>query len=193
MKTIRHSRLGRHLQNAFTQAEMLVSLAVVTLLCAGLVTSVILLQRNFKASTAYVAKEASQMRLLDFLALDLRRALTVGVDNSTGSINLTLPDYYGSDGTPRIPQIANGLAYYGNPANPVSVRYYKANGGLYRQENNQVTTIATDIQDFNVAFRDEGQVIEVSVSFVPTFQKTGGNRAGTTTITRTLLRNKRRV
>lgn len=183
--------LSRASRRAFTQVEMLVSLAVISMLCAAVIVGALVIQRSFRASTNYVAKEAAQMRLLDYLALDLRRALSVTTNNSTGSIELTMPDFYQSDGTPRMPTIQSGLAYYGDPSAPVKVKYYRSNGTLIRQQGSQVTNVATEVEDFNVSFRDEGQVIEVKVSFVPTFRRSGGAREGTTTVCRTLLRNKR--
>lgn len=179
-------------RRGFTQVEMFVSLAVLGILSAAMAIGAITIQRSFQASQSYTQKEADQMRLLDYLAVDLRNALTVQTDNATGTIQLALPDYYQTDGTPREPHIVHGMAYYGDPSQPVQVSYSRQNGTLVRQEGSKTTAVAKDVQDFNVAFRDEGQVIEVSVSFVPTFQNSGGgNRPGTTTICRTLLRNKR--
>lgn len=176
---------------AFTQAEMLVSLAVLVILTAAVAIGAITIQRSFKASQAYAEKEADQMRLLDYLAMDLRGALTVATNNTTGTITMTVPDYYQTDGSPRDPHIVSGMAYYGDPSKPVQVSYYKQNGAIIRKEGTKITKVATDVQDFNVAFQDEGQVIQVSVSFIPTFRNGGGDRTGTTTVCRTLLRNKR--
>jgi type II secretory pathway pseudopilin PulG len=180
-------------RRAITQVEMLVSAAVISILCAAIAVGAIMIQRNFRASGNYVAKEAAQMRLLDYLALDLRRALTVKTNNTTGTIELTMPDFYQSDGVPRMPTIKSGMAYYGNPSAPVQVKYYRSAGQLIREQNSQITNVATDVQDFDVTFRDEGQVIEVKVSFIPTFRPSGGSREGTTTVCRTLLRNKRQT
>ncbi len=187
-RTLTHRRGLR----ALTQAEMLVSLAVIAILAAGMAVGAITLQRSFQASQAYAQKEADQMRVLDYLARDLRGALTVQTNNTDGSIKLTLPDYYQTDGTPRDPHIVGNMAYYGDPAKPVQVTYAKQGGNLVRQEGTKVTNLAKDVQDFNVSFQDEGQVIQVSISFLPIFQRGGtGNRVGTTTVCRTLLRNKR--
>jgi hypothetical protein len=191
MKTRFFKSLPHSGRRALTQVEMMVSAAVLSMLCAAVVVGAIVIQRSFRATGNYVMKEAAQMRLLDYMALDLRRALTVNTDNGAQSIELTVPDFYNPDGTRREPQIQGGMAYYGNPAAPVQVRYYRANGKLFRQVGGAITNIATEVEDFNVTFRDEGQVIEVSVSFVPTFRPSGGSREGTTTVCRTLLRNKR--
>jgi hypothetical protein len=191
MKTHFSNWFQRKKRRALTQVEMMVSAAVLSMLCAAVVVGAIVIQRSFRATGNYVMKEAAQMRLLDYMSLDLRRALTVSTNNGEGSIELTMPDFYQSDGTRRLPFIQGGMAYYGNPASPVQVKYYRANGKLFRQEGGNITNIATDVEDFNVTFRDEGQVIEVSVSFVPTFRPSGGSREGTTTVSRTLLRNKR--
>lgn len=191
MKALFSNFLSRARRRALTQVEVMVSAAVLSLLCAAVVVGALVIQRSFRATGNYVMKEAAQMRLLDYMALDLRRALTVNTDDGSESIELTVPDFYQPDGTRRQPHIQGGMAYYGNPAAPVQVRYYRANGKLFRQVGSTITNIAAEVEDFNVTFRDEGQVIEVSVSFVPTFRPSGGSREGTTTVCRTLLRNKR--
>ena len=57
------------------------------------------------------------------------------------------------------------------------------------------TTIANEVEDFQIAVQDEGQVIEVNVSFIPTFQRNPNStvRDGTKSYIRTLLRNKRQA
>src|SRR5690242_4789313 len=97
MKRLFHTRAIR----AFTQAEMMVSLAVLGMLAAAVAVGAITLQRSFKASQAYPEKEADQMRLLDYLPMDLRGARTLSTNHTTPTITFTVPDYYQADGTAR--------------------------------------------------------------------------------------------
>jgi hypothetical protein len=175
----------------FTISELLVAATVATVLSAALITGAVVIQKNFIASSRYARNVAQQIRLLDFVSLDLRRALTVTNDSS--GLTVTIPDFYDASGKPRTPLVTSGKVSYGNSASPKVVRYYKQGSSVIRSFNGTPETIASDVEDFQLAFKNEGQVVEVSISFIPTFQKTAVKtdaRAGTTFFVRTLLRNK---
>ena len=176
---------------AWTLTEILVASAIASLMTGGLVTGAMTLQRSFIASRHHLDSQAQQMRLMDFMTLDLRRALTVQATG--GQLAMTIPDYYETDGAPRDPRISGGLAVYGTT--PVNISYYKTGTTIYRREGNKVLALATDVSDFQLTFLDNGQSIQVGVTFLPRFQFAGKNlesvRTGTATYTNTLLRNKR--
>jgi type II secretory pathway component PulJ len=182
----RHSRL-----RGWTLAELMVAMAVASLMTAGLVTGAITIQRSFMASRHHIEAQAQQMRLMDYMTLDLRRALKVVTGN--GTLTVTIPDYYDADGAPRDPQISGGQAVYG--PQPVTVQYYKSGATIYRCAGDTTTALATDVSDFQLAFLDAGQSIQIGVTFVPSYQFAGNNtenvRIGTAIYTNTLLRNKR--
>lgn len=177
--------------SGWTLAELLVAMTISSLLCGGLITGALVLQKSFIASQHHIKAQAQQMRLTDSMNLDLRRALTVST--TFGRLTLTIPDYYDSLGNPRNPQIQNGTATYGT--SPKTVTYYKEGTTIYRQDAASLTALATDVSDFQLTFLDLGQSIQVAVSFLPRFQFSGNNResvrAGTMTYSTTLLRNKR--
>ena len=178
--------------NAFTLNELMVSMAVVVIIVAVLLTGSIALQRNFNASMQYVRTQTEQVRVLDYISLDLRRALTVSAAN--GQLSLTIPDYYDANGNPRMPTIADGYAVYGSAANATAVRYYKNGSNIMRSSANKSDVIAQNVQDFQFNFTDLGQVIQVSITFLPTFRQNGNKeeaRGGTSASIRTLLRNRR--
>src|ERR1041384_7512745 len=87
----------------FTISELLVAGAVSVGVAAGMYTAVSALQRTSAASLHHTRSQIQQARLLDYMARDLRAALTVNVDTFQGTerLNMTLPDYYDSAGTPR--------------------------------------------------------------------------------------------
>jgi type II secretory pathway pseudopilin PulG len=171
-----------------TIPEVMIAAAVSSLLSAGLVTGAIILQKNFQASVLYAQSQAQQARLLDYIALDLRRATTAAV--SAGVLIITIPDYYDASGNPRDPTLSMGRVYYNSPTAAITVRYFQQNGQVIRQDGSTSTVIADGVQDFQLAFVNQGQVVEASVSFLPTFQQNGqGVRGGTTIYARTLLRN----
>lgn len=173
----------------FTISELMVSSAVATILSAGLVTGAIILQKNFQASMQYARDQAKQARLLDYIAQDLRRATTATV--VSGTLTITIPDYYDSTGQPRNPTLSMGRVYYNSPTASVTVRYLQQNGQVIRQEGTTSTVIADGVQNFQMNFVNNGQVVETNISFTPTFQQNHrqGDRAGTTVYSRTLLRN----
>lgn len=196
MHISRHFR--RFARAGFTLVELIFAMGISSAACAALLTGSVLVQKSFAASRHHVDAQAEQMRLTDYMALDLRRALTVTVTTTTAEGNklaMTIPDYYNASGLPRDPQISNGLAVYG--ATPIAVSYYKRGSAIYRRQGTVETAIATDVADFQPVFQDLGQSISVSVTFVPRFQFSTTNRAsardGTATYSTTLLRNKRQT
>lgn len=172
-------------------AELLIALAIASLLSAGLTVGAVTTQKSFIASRYHMDAQAQQMRLMDYMNLDLRRALTVSTQ--FGRLTLTIPDYYDSIGQARDPAIKGGLAVYGSATRTVS--YYKQGSTVFRGEGDTLVALATDVEDFQMTFQDLGQSIRVSVTFLPKFQfdskKWETMRSGTTSYTTTLLRNKR--
>ena len=186
--------MRKHSTNAFTLNELMVSMAVVMIIVAVLLTGSVALQRNFNASMQYVRTQTEQIRVLDYMSLDLRRALTVSATN--GQLELTIPDYYDENGNPRMPSISDGYAVYGSGSNATAIRYYKDGSNIMRSSGNTSVVIAQNVQDFQFNFTDLGQVIQVSITFVPTFRQNGSReevRGGTSGTIRTLLRNVRKT
>ena len=64
-------------RSAFLLVEMMVSVVIFSVICMGLLMGMISLQRNFVATTDFATNHADAIRISDYLALDLRRALTV--------------------------------------------------------------------------------------------------------------------
>ena len=178
---------------AFTLTELLVSMTVALIIIAVLLSGSIALQRNFSASMQYVRSQTEQIRVLDYMASDLRRALTVSTTN--GQLQLTIPDFYDASGNPRMPTINSGYAVYGDTTNAPTIRYFKEGSNIKRTFGTTTVIIAQNVQDFQLNFTDLGQVIQVSITFVPTFRQNGNKeeaRTGTSGTIRTLLRNVRK-
>jgi type II secretory pathway component PulJ len=189
-----------------TLPEVMVASAILSLVMAALVVGVSTLQRTFRASQHHAKSQVEQARLLDYVARDLRRALTVSVDAFEGSsrINMTIPDYYDEKGTPddtsddepRHARIVGRTIEYGT--SPIAVTYYKSGSSIYRTYHGRTKPIVTDVSDFNLSFTDAGkQTVQIAVTFVPRYNFTGrGNvndlRAATKATQTVLLRNMRR-
>jgi len=182
---------------AFTLSGLLVSTAITATVAGGMFTAIVAIQKSTAASYHHIRSQIQQARLIDYIARDLRRALTVNVGTSQSgeTLNVTIPDYYTADGASQDPVISNGGIVYGNPAG-IPVSYFKSGGNVIRRANGQDEILATDVEQFNFDFTDNGeQAISVSISFVPRFQFSSTNqealREATTTYATTLLRNKR--
>jgi prepilin-type N-terminal cleavage/methylation domain-containing protein len=190
---------------AMTLPEILVATAILSLVTAALMVGITTLQRTFRASQHHAKSQIEQARLLDYVARDLRRALTVAVDTFDGSsrIKITIPDYYDEKGTPddtsddvpRQPKIVGRTIEYGDA--PVNVSYYKQGSTIFRNYRGRITPIVTDVTDFNLTYVDEGkQTVEIAVTFVPRYHFSGLNekdaRAATRATSTILLRNMRR-
>jgi len=190
---------------AMTVPELMVATAILSLVTASLMVAISTLQRTFRASQHHAKSQIEQARLLDYVARDLRRALTVSVDSfeSSSRIKITIPDYYDDKGTPddpsddepRRPRIVGRSIEYGDT--PLEVTYYKSGSSILRSFRGKVTPVVADVNDFNLTFKDEGkQTVQISVTFVPRYHFSGlteqDARAGTQATSTILLRNMRR-
>jgi prepilin-type N-terminal cleavage/methylation domain-containing protein len=81
----------------FTLAELMLSLAIGAVVCAVSMTGIVFLQKSYAATEQYALSMSDQMRVLDYLSMDLRRATDVQIDNLNKSLILTLPAYYAYD------------------------------------------------------------------------------------------------
>jgi prepilin-type N-terminal cleavage/methylation domain-containing protein len=196
-------------ERGFTIVELMVASTVLTVISLAVFSGSIAIQRSYQASQKYVISQASQSRLIDYIGVDLRRATSVSVPDSS-RIELWIPDFYKADGSPNDPQFVRNSAgrlavQYGGA--PVHIAYYierpadSSNGTLWREENGVKAAIATEVRDFLPVFERSAdaadaseQVFKLSVTFAPRFQWSGDGssaRNGTAASTRILLRNKK--
>jgi type II secretory pathway component PulJ len=193
-------------RRAFALADMMVGTAIAAVIAAGMLTGIVALQRSFRAAHHHAKSQVEQTRLVSYISRDLRRAVHAEATKLFGrdALEIEMPDFYTTDaqGTvvPREPTIRDGQVAYGDPSVKVLVKYYQKGGNLYRKVDTRETILATGVKDFLLQFTDEqgvtgGQVVGVSVSFVPKFQLNPANdgplRAATTVYATTLLRNKK--
>src|ERR1700731_1787217 len=120
----------------FTLIEMMISVGCGSFFLAAGVAAGVSLQKSYAAFEGYSTAEADQLRVLDYIAMDCRRApaasiATVTVSNGAESITekqlaLTLPAYYtavDSTAVPNTPVLgASGVTYGGGST--VTIKYY---------------------------------------------------------------------
>ncbi len=149
--------------------------------------------RSLNTADDYSYQSNAQLRAMDFIARDLRRAITVTIPTGGASINLTLPDYYtayDSDGNPNgnpiTPTIVNGAVVYADSAKPLSVSYSVSNGQLIRTQTIQATgavsslVICSKVTDFQLAFVWQSTTVTYTITFDPKYQSVSSSlNAGT--------------
>ena len=85
-------RTSRH---AFTLMEVMVAATMLGVIMVAALFGFISLQKSYAATEEYGTGLADQMRLMDFLAQDLRRATTPPTMDADGQgVQITVPDYY---------------------------------------------------------------------------------------------------
>jgi len=203
----------------YTVVELLMATGVSGLVLGGLVLGSVALQRSSAANLDYAIAQNDQSRISDYLAVDMRRALDVSPDGSGGVI-ITLPNYYNADGTAKTPTIVSTMGWpqkqrkkkknkhpniitaqtasY-DPANKVTVKYYKGNASalgqdptvFYRESGGVAKAIATDVADFQLTISDNETMAKTSITFAPRFRLLNSYSSNATTAfyQTTFLRN----
>ena len=190
MKLTRFKRRG-----AFSLIETLMATACGSFILAAVLTAGTALQRSFMAVEAYSIAEGDQLRVSDYIALDCRRAISGAVVNNV--LTLTLPQYYDNSGNPITPTFdANGDIRYGSGT--VTIRYYAQGSDFIREvtpagvgSTANLTTIASNIDSFNVTPQDLTSSVTCTITFAPRFVHLVGPGPinGTTVFSNTFLRN----
>jgi type II secretory pathway component PulJ len=187
---VRHSITSR----AFALSEVMFSTVIFAAISLGLILGFISLERNYAATTDFATNHADEMRISDYLALDLRRALALtAAQNDT---TIWIPNYYGADGQPQTPSLdGNGDVYYGTAGSSLQIHYYLSGGTIYRQQGSSTpTALAVNVQDFIFNVTDSGKVVSTKITFNPTFtsgRASADATAATAFYNTTLLRNSR--
>lgn len=164
-------RSSRRRLAAFTLVEMLVAMAIGGFFLSGLLAMWNVLGSTALNTTALAQRQNDQIRVLDYLKRDIRRAITVelydGASLVTGTsafaseLRLTIPDYYADSreddnaiGTREAvaPAVTDGVVEYGTP---LTIRYYAQQGGVVRDEAGTTRTVADPTGAFALSFKRE--------------------------------------
>jgi type II secretory pathway pseudopilin PulG len=179
---------------AFTLAELLVAVGVFGLFGAALLTTWSSVGFSALNTTTYTRRQNDQMRILDYLKRDIRRATKVELYNGpiivTGTnipaseLKLTIPDYYsdsredddavGGANTAIAPAISGDVVSYGTP---LTVRYFALAGAGIRKEQGIARTVADASGAFSLSFkRETSGAIRCGITFDQLMRTTGNNR-----------------
>src|SRR6476659_11153116 len=88
MKLTQHSH-----QSGFTLAEILTAAAIAVVIFAAILTASLAMQKTFNAVDNYFATHIQQVRIIDYLNRDVKRALICTVSAEQQTVTLTIPKY----------------------------------------------------------------------------------------------------
>jgi Tfp pilus assembly protein PilW len=203
-----------HKRSGFTLSEMLIALALGIAILAAIVTASLAMQKSFNAVDNYFATHMQQIRIVDYLNRDAKRAYIVTTSVDLQTVTMTIPKYIiqsgDSDATPstvgmaRTPTISSSSGQvnyqvdaFGNPV--YSTVVYSINGNtIQRTEDGAVTLIASSTDQLVDQTTDtelaNTEYARTAVTFKPIFisNNTPAERSGTTVFSLAYLRNKRR-
>jgi type II secretory pathway component PulJ len=174
--------------------DLLISSLLFAMISVALLMGFIALARNYAATTDFATNHADEMRISDYMAMDLRRALVVqAAQNDT---TIYIPPYYDATGAAQLPSLdGSGGVYYGTAGSSVKVHYYLSGGTIFRQQDNaRPLALAVNVQDFVFDVTDAGKVVNTRITFNPTFvsgRASADATAATAFYNTTLLRNTR--
>jgi prepilin-type N-terminal cleavage/methylation domain-containing protein len=203
------NRLGlKQVESGFTIAELLIAIAIASSILGVIFTSAIALQKSFSAVDNYFGAHMQQIRIVDYLARDVRRALSVTSSTDRQTVTIKIPKYIiqagDSDatvsniGTPRSPSLAIGNRdyniNYGTPTSTVTTVVYSVNASsILRTEDGELTTIASSTDNLIPETVDielaNTEYTTTAVTFKPI---SVADRSGTVVYSTAYLRNRRR-
>ena len=85
-------------QHGFSLGEALVCVAITSLLFAGIFTATVGLNRAYAAADNYFSTHVQQIRIMDYLARDVKRSYSVTTSPDLKTVTCVIPDYI-IDGT----------------------------------------------------------------------------------------------
>src|SRR5437879_9129394 len=80
-------------QSGFTLAEILTAMAIAVVIFAAIITASLAMQKSFNAVDHYFATHIQQVRIIDYLNRDVKRALICTTSVNKQTITLTIPKY----------------------------------------------------------------------------------------------------
>lgn len=194
--------------HAFTLSELLIAFAVSSIVLAVTLSSAVALQKSFTAVDHYSSNHMHQIRIVDYLARDVRRGLSVTSSFDRQTVVVKIPKYIiqagdadatlANIGTPRQPvrNTVNSEINYGPPvgSNVTTVEYSVAGAAITRAEDGVITTIASSTDSLVPNTIDITLADTVYTTTAVKFKPLSvADRDGTVVYSTTFLRNRRRT
>src|SRR5438270_12365286 len=104
-----------HLQNqGFTMIEMMLAVAIGSLMLAATIAASICLQRSFNAVDNYFSSHVQQVRIIDSLSRDVRRSYIVTTSADLQTVTCIIPNYLVDNGSNQPTRATPTLSLVGN-------------------------------------------------------------------------------
>lgn len=157
-------------QAGFTLVELMITASIALIFSAATITVWSSLASTAVLTTTYAERQNDQMRVLDYIKRDVRRASSVTIYNGTAlvtgtnfgsELRLTIPDYYADTreednaiGTrvANTPSVSGNNVTYGSP---LTVRYYVLNGAVIRNDAGTSRVIGSASGAFTLSFQTQ--------------------------------------
>jgi type II secretory pathway component PulJ len=202
--------------HAFTLTEMMLAIAIGISILGITALSSVALQRSFNAVDNYFATHMQQIRIVDYLARDVKRGLSVISSKNKQTVTMQIPKYIiqAGDpeaiadptkiGTPRSPTREYVAGHGGEasinyvhpswaPATSSQVVYEVRGSSIVRTEDGIVTTIAASTDNLVAQTTDIEIANTEYTTTAITFQPISvADRSGTIVYSTAYLRNRRR-
>src|SRR5437016_9541007 len=101
-------------RQGFTLIEMLLAVSVGSLMLAAIVAASVCLQKSFNAVDDYFDSHLQQVRIVDYLSRDVKRAYMVTSSTSPQTVTCILPNYLVDNGSNQPTRAAPTLSLVGN-------------------------------------------------------------------------------
>ena len=88
-------------EGGYVISELIVSTSIFCSISLGLLMGFTSLERNYAATSDFSLNHADEMRISDYMAMDLRRAISVQAARNDTTIYI--PAYYDQTGSPQTP------------------------------------------------------------------------------------------
>src|SRR5205823_2067495 len=215
-------RTNERRQQGFTLVEIMVGIALGTIVLGAIIAASVSLNRTFAAGDNFFSAHLQQVRIIDYLNRDIKRSNIADISANAQSIYCWVPKYVIQPGdtdattdnintrrTPTVTKTGSGyqVNYYpstaqngpgGTSTNSSAVVYSISGQSILRTEDGVVTTIASSTDQLvdqvtDINLASSGYLSTV-VSFLPIFTSNNAamERAGTTVYSTAYLRNLRR-
>lgn len=179
----------------FTLVEMLISVTIFTLFLAGLVLGTTAFQNLFFAQDNYYQSTDDQMRVLDYIARDVRDALSGTVSNNGQTLTVSLPDYINpTTNQPRTPTLTAGplksagnVSYFANSGDSVTVAYAVSGNTITRTQTAVRSGVTTTTQTILANNVDSLQLADASQSGLTNFSFGPASIYGPSDVVKTTL------
>jgi hypothetical protein len=196
--------------HAFTVAEMIIATAIASTILAVTLTSSVALQRSFSEVDNYSTTHMQQIRIVDYLARDVRRGLSVTSSVDRQMVTIAIPKYIyqvgdadlpdaSKIGTPRPPKrvydtstsTGDAKINYGDTTS--TVQYRVQGSSILRTQDGVVTTIASSTDNLVPETTDVEVANTEYTTTAVTFEPISvADRGGTVVYSTAYLRNRRR-